>query len=65
MNTAERERLAEEFDEVRTRLERLECFLFSDRFYSLSARHQTLLLAQRFFMDAYAKILRERLECVQ
>lgn len=65
MNTAEREWLAEEFDEVRTRLERLECFLFSDRFYSLSARHQTLLLAQRFFMDAYAKILRERLECVQ
>jgi hypothetical protein len=65
MNTAERDRLAKELDDLRSRFERLECFLFSDRFYSLSARHQTLLLAQRFFMDAYAKILRERLECVQ
>lgn len=50
-----RERLAEE----------LERYLFSDGFYRLSAREQTLLLAQQFFMDAYAKILRERLECVQ
>lgn len=54
-----RERLAEELDQLRERLER---YLFSDGFYRLSAREQTLLLAQRFFMDAYAKILRERLE---
>lgn len=57
-----RERLAEELDQLRERLGRLERYLFSDRFYRLSAREQTLLLAQRFFMDAYAKILRERLE---
>lgn len=57
-----RERLAEELDQLRERLGRLERYLFSGGFYRLSAREQTLLLAQRFFMDAYAKILRERLE---
>ena len=57
-----RERLAEELDQLRERLGRLERYLFSDGFYRLSAREQTRLLAQRFFMDAYAKILRERLE---
>lgn len=57
-----RERLAEELDQLRERLGRLERYLLSDGFYRLSAREQTLLLAQQFFMDAYAKILRERLE---
>lgn len=52
-----RERLAEELDQLRERLGRLERYLFSDGFYRLST-----LLAQQFFMDAYAKILRERLE---
>lgn len=58
-------RMAEEYDELAGRLERLTNFLASDKFKTLSAESQKLLFAQCDAMSSYEKALhkRIRLEC--
>ena len=55
-------RLAEEYDELCGRFERLRAFLETDKFKSLPEHHQALLKRQCRAMDDYESTLKERIQ---
>lgn len=57
-----KERIANEFSDLNSRLDKLESFIGSDKFKTIDKKNRAMLKLQRFVMAIYGDILEMRLE---